>query len=155
MRRPTGVTILAVLSFLVALVLFGNALLLMGGGSFLKQLMSWIAVASNLLADWGSHAVLGSLILGLHITPHLFFWFYCMMAVLYVAIGLGFLRVQNWARLLVIILSIFGLATTALAYATPRLIIFRQSPIDLVIDIVVLIYLFWPKVKQVFGAGAV
>src|ERR1700739_3391845 len=135
MGRPTGVTILAVLSFVVALVLFGNALLLMGGGSFLKQLMSLIA--------------------GLHITPHLFFWFYCMMAVLYVAIGLGFLRVQNWARLVVVILSIFGLATTALGYAAPRLIIFRQSPIDLAIDIVVLIYLFWPKVKQVFGTGTI
>jgi hypothetical protein len=155
MRRPTGAIVLAVLSFAVALILFGNALLLIGEGSFLKQLMSWISVPSNLLADWGSHAVLGALILGLHITPHIFFWFYCMMAVLYVAIGMGFLRVQNWARLLVIIFSIFGLATTALGYATPRFIIFRQSPIDVAIDIVVLIYLFQPKVKQAFGAGAI
>jgi len=91
------------------------------------------------------------------IPPPLFIFvaIYILMALLYAAIGMGFLRMRNWSRLLMIALAILDLATTALGYASPRFLIFRQTPIAIAIHVAVLVYLFRPKVKETFGASTI
>src|SRR6266851_3034058 len=106
MQRPPGVTILAVLSFVFALAILLSILgsgLPLGGGSFLPRLSFWVANLLSQVADWGSHAVGGLAMVALdRVIPPLLFIFvaiYILMALLYAAIGMGFLRMRNWARL--------------------------------------------------------
>jgi len=162
MQRPTGVTVLAVLSFVFALAILLSILgsgLPLGGGSFLPRLSFWVANLLSQVADWGSHAVGGLAMVALDrvIPPPLFIFvaIYILMALLYAAIGMGFLRMRNWARLLMIALAILDLATTALGYASPRFLIFRQTTIAIAIHVAVLVYLFRPKVKETFGASTI
>jgi hypothetical protein len=152
MRRPTGVTILAVLSFAVAVALLGRAGI-DAGVSFLSRPGLWIIIIMTQIADWGSHALW---VLAFVLTQNLniLVGVYFLMALLHAAIGVGFLRMQNWARLLMIVLAILQLATTPPGYASPRFLLFRQGPLTIAIHIAVLIYLFRPKVKQVFAPSA-
>jgi hypothetical protein len=39
-----------------------------------------------------------------------------------------------------------------LGYAGPRMLLFRQPIISMIIEVAVLIYLFRPEVKEAFGA---
>jgi len=157
MQRPTGVTVLAVLSFVFALAILLSILgsgLPLGGGSFLPRLSFWVANLLSQVADWGSHAVV-ALALALPVPPNLIFGIYILMALLCAAIGMGFLRMRNWARLLMMALASFELATAVVGYASPRFLIFRQTPIAIAIHVAVLVYLFRPKINQVFAASAI
>jgi hypothetical protein len=154
MQRPTGVTILAVLTFVIALDILVSGLLLLGRGSFLPQFSVWVLALFTMIASCGSHA-LGALALVLQVAPNLLPGIFFMMALLYAIIGVGLLKIQNWARWLVIVLAIFELATTAIGYAIPRFLLFRQNLIGVAIDVAFLIFLFQPKTKETFGAGAV
>jgi hypothetical protein len=159
MQRPTGATILAVLSFLAALrVLFGGLLLIgalsfLGKISFLPPIATLVFALFGMITACGSHA-LGVLALILQIPPNLMFVAYFPIAVLYAAIGLGLLKVQNWARWLVIGLCTLELIMAAVGYTVPRFLLFRLGVVGMAIDVAALIFLFQPKVKEVFEAGA-
>jgi hypothetical protein len=140
MERPTGVTILAVLYFLGAAFLGICGLLFIVGGSMLSGLAQSGGPGSALFAAGG--AVLGG--------------FFLVLALLEVALGIGFIKLQNWARVVAIVLTgiavlfgalgMFSMLTHVMVFAlTTRLI-------TLAIQIWILVYLFKPHVKDAFGA---
>jgi hypothetical protein len=140
MQRPTGVTILAVLYFIGAAFLGLCGILFIVGGSMLSGLAQSGGPGSALFAMGG--AVVGGIFL--------------VLAVLDLAIGIGFIKLQNWARILAIILIaigvLFGLLGLAsmLAHLVVGVLVFRL--VFLAIEIWILVYLFKPHVKQAFGA---
>jgi hypothetical protein len=152
MQRPTGVTILAVLSFVIALYMVVGGLILLGEGSFLPLPLSWIMALLSMISSCGSQA-LGAIMLVL-VVPRLYFGIEFTMALLYVAIGVGIFGMRNWARWLVIVLAIFELAAAVAGYAIQPFALFRVDVIGMAIDVAVLTFLFQPKVKETFGAGA-
>jgi hypothetical protein len=142
MQRPTGVTILAILCFIGAAFLTMGALVFMAGGALLSHVMATGPGASFFVGLGG--AVIGGTLL--------------LIGVLDLVVGIGFLKLQNWARILMIIfvgLSLLGSGGGFLfmfGHFLP-LLMFRHV-VSLVIDIWILIYLFQPHVKQAFGAGS-
>ncbi|MFI5095064.1 MAG: hypothetical protein WCE50_00140 [Candidatus Acidiferrum sp.] len=140
MERPTGVTILAVLYFLGAAFLALCGVLIIVGGSMLSGLANTGGPASALFAMGG--AVVGAILLAI--------------AVLDLAIGIGFLKLQNWARVVAIIFlgigvlfGLLGLVTVLLHF---MIVVLMFRLIVLAIEIWILVYLFKPHVKQAFGA---
>jgi len=75
---------------------------------------------------------------------------------LLIAIGIGFLKLQNWARVLLIILIGLGFLGGIRGLVTSGANGILQSPgpafILAAISIGILMYLFSPRVKQAFGA---
>ena len=140
MERPTGVTILAALYFIVAAFLALCGILFIVGGSMLSGLVHGGGPGSALFAMGG--AVVGGIFL--------------VLAVLDLAIGIGFIKLQNWARVVAIILIgigvLFGLLNMATMLAHFVMFVLVVRLIFLAIEIWILVYLFKPHVKQAFGA---
>ena len=140
MERPTGVTILAVLYFIGTAILGLCGILFIVGGSMLSGLGQSGGPGSAILGAGG--AVVGAIFL--------------VLALLELAIGIGFIKLQNWARIVAIvftgigvlfgILGIFSLLVHMILFA----LVFRI--IVLALQIWILVYLFKPHVKQAFGA---
>ena len=144
MERPVGVTILAVLYFIgAAFAAMGGILFILGGSmlsGILGQSSSPAAAGTSLLALGG--AVVGAICL--------------VVAVLDFALGFGFIKLQNWARILAIVFTgisvVFGLLgmVTILAHLAVFQLVFQG--VVLAIEIWILVYLFKAHVKQAFGA---
>lgn len=151
MQRPAGVTILAVLSFLAALemLLAGLALL----GTPLPQITTLVFAVLSMIAGCGSHA-LGVLALILPVPLNLIFVTDFLGTTLFAAVGFGLLKLQNWARWLVIAFCTVELIMAAVGYTVPRFLLLRMGILNMAIDAGALIFLFQPKVKGVFGSGA-
>jgi hypothetical protein len=141
MERPTGVTIIAVLYFLGTAFLGLCGLLFILGGSMLSTLAKSGGPGSALLAAGG--AVVGAIFL--------------VFALIDLAIGIGFIKLQNWARVVAIILTgiavLFGVIGmfSMLVHLMVFALVFRVA--ILVLEIWILVYLFKPDVKQAFGAA--
>lgn len=142
MERPTGVTILAVLSFIGAALWGLCGLLFIVAGSMVSALARSGGPGSAIFAAGG--AVAGAVFL--------------LFAILYIALGIGFIKLQNWARVLAIVLiaigalfGVVGLFGMMMHFAIFALF-FRA--LVLAIQIWILVYLFKPHVKQAFGATA-
>ena len=138
MERPTGVTILAVLSFLGGGLLLIIAFGALAGGAVLASVLSLPA------------SIVG---LGAVIVAIVFFAF----AGLYAANGVGLLKLQNWARVLTMVLIVLGLLSAVLgvfgALAHFRMFLLVRQLIVAAIDLWILLYLNKPHVKQAFGAA--
>lgn len=140
MERPTGVTILAVLYFIGTALLGLCGLLFIVGGSMLSSLAQSGGPGSAIFAMGG--AVVGAIFL--------------VLALVDLALGIGFLKLQNWARVVAIVLIgigvLFGLLgmVSLLLHLVLFTLVFRM--IVLAIQIWILVYLFKPHVKQAFGA---
>jgi hypothetical protein len=139
MERPTGVTILAVLAFVATglLVLAGLGVLV--GGAMIGSM----AARPGMGAMAGAlGAVFGVVFLGL--------------AILYAVVGVGFLKLQNWSRILTIVLCGLGILfnglgiLTALFHFHPLVVVGRA--ISLGINLWIVLYLLKPHVKLAFGA---
>ncbi|HXQ98726.1 MAG TPA: hypothetical protein VN774_09815 [Candidatus Limnocylindrales bacterium] len=142
MQRPTGVTILAVLEFLGAACLLMLGLLAFASGAFIAQLLAK-APGMGALAG-GAVAVVGVVCL--------------LFAALYGVTGYGLLALQNWGRIITMILvalgAIFGLlgllgAVSHMTTTSVGLIIWQL--IWLAIYVWILMYLNRPDVKQAFN----
>jgi hypothetical protein len=139
MERPTGVTIFAVLAFIGAGLLVLAALGVLLGG----------AMVANMAArpGMGMMAGIGGAVLG---------GFFVVIAAVYAVVGAGFLKLQNWARVLTIVLCGLGVLfyalgiLTALVHFHPLLVVWRA--VLLAVDLWIVLYLLKPHVKQAFGA---
>jgi hypothetical protein len=152
-QRPTGVTILAVALFLGIPYLLALALVLFGGGAFLGGIPIFLMSFFSMFVNWPAHALLIFFMqFRFAINPAVLAGFYCILMLMHLVAGAGLLRMQNWARLVVVVLAIVNLLTGMVGYASPRLLLFRQSIFAIVIEVFVLIYLFRPEVKKAFGA---
>ena len=140
MERPTGVTILAVLYFIGAAILAICGLLFIVGGSMLSGLAQSGGPGSALFAAGG--AVVGA--------------FFLVLALLELAIGIGFIKLQNWARVVAIVFTgiavLFGALGMFSMLAHVMVFALTIRLITLAIQIWILVYLFKPHVKQAFGA---
>ena len=141
MARPTGVTILAVLSFLGA-----GLYLLTAAGMFLVGSSAGIAAMAGRggnmggpLAAMGAFAGIACLIL----------------AVLCLVNGIGLLKLLGWARLLTIVLTAIGIVFEVLgivrALSGMHVGFIVWDLILIAIDAWILMYLFKPHVKAAFG----
>ncbi|HLW81850.1 MAG TPA: hypothetical protein VKS20_07405 [Candidatus Acidoferrales bacterium] len=142
MERPTGVTILAVLSFLGAgLLLLGACVMFLMGAAGLAGMAGGHGIGGP-LAALGAFAGVACLIL----------------AVLYVVNGVGLLKLRGWGRLLTIILVglgvIFGVLGLFRQLVGMHIVLLVWQLIILAIDVWILVYMFKPHVKAAFGQSA-
>jgi hypothetical protein len=140
MERPTGVTILAVLYFIGTAFLGLCGILFIVGGSMLSGLAQSGGPGSAILAAGG--AVVGAIFL--------------VLALLELAIGIGFIKLQNWARVVAIVFTgiavLFGVLGMFSLLAHVMVFALMIRFIVLALQIWILVYLFKPHVKQAFGA---
>jgi hypothetical protein len=140
MERPTGVTILAVLYFIGTAFLGLCGILFIVGGSMLSGLAQSGGPGSAILAAGG--AVVGAIFL--------------VLALLELAIGIGFIKLQNWARVVAIVFTgiavLFGVLGMFSLLAHVMVFALMIRFIVLALQIWILAYLFKPHVKQAFGA---
>lgn len=154
MQRPIGVTILAIAMFLAIPYLLVAAIALTGGGAFLSGTPILLLSYFNMFVDWPSHVVFLFFLqfpFAFHAVAAAAF--YCCVMLMYLIIGAGLLRLQNWSRLLVAGLAILNLITAIIGFAGGHFLLFRQSILSIAIEVAVLVYLFRPEVKEVFGAS--
>lgn len=143
MARPTGVTILAVLGFVLAAF------------SLLAACVMFAVGAAGIAGMAGGHAMGG----GMLATLGAFAGVFCLIfAILYIVSGVGLLKLRGWGRVLTIILvalsilfSVRGLIVGLTHVSTPAIAI---QIITIVIDVWILAYLFKPHVKQAFTQSA-
>ena len=142
MARPTGVTILAVLGFLC-----GAVTLLAALGMFVMGTVGMAAMSRGAGSMAGFLGALGAFA-GVALL---------VFAGLYVACGVGLLKLANWARLLTIVLVAIGLVFAVIG-ALHAMMGFHIGAliwqlIVIAIDAWILMYLFKPHVKQAFGTA--
>jgi hypothetical protein len=139
MERPTGVTILAVLGFIATGLLVLAALGVLLGGAMVANMAA--RPGMGMIAGIGG-AIIGVALLG--------------FAVLYAVVGFAFLKLQNWARLLVIVLCGLGALFNGLGVLTAlfhfHVVVVTVRAIIVAVDLWVALYLLKPHVKQAFGA---
>lgn len=144
MARPTGVTILAVLSFLAAglYLLAAAGMFLMGSSAGIAAMAGRGGNMGGPLAAMGAFAGIACLIL----------------AALCLVNGIGLLKLRAWARLLTIVLTLLGIVFEVMgivrAMAPMMMALIVWDLILIAIDAWILMYLFKPHVKAAFGAPA-
>jgi hypothetical protein len=110
------------------------------GGSMLSGLAQSGGPGSAILAAGG--AVVGAIFL--------------VLALLELAIGIGFIKLQNWARVVAIVFTgiavLFGVLGMFSLLAHVMVFALMIRFIVLALQIWILVYLFKPHVKQAFGA---
>lgn len=139
-RRPTGVTVLAVLEILGGIAgLAAGALILVaaaviGSSTFQSQYPGLASYATGTLTTL--FYAIGGLVV--------------ILSILALAVGAGFLGGKGWAWTLAIIAGVINIVTTIAQIA----IGFGYSGIlGLIIPIIVIYYLTRPHVKAFFGKG--
>jgi hypothetical protein len=139
MERPTGVTILAVLGFIGAGMLVVAALVVLLGGAVVANLAT--APQFGMLAGIGGAIFAVAFFIG---------------AAFYIVGGIGLWKLQNWARILVIVLCGLGVLINGLGVLTAlvhlHVLNVLVRAIVAAIDGWIAIYLLKPHVKQAFGA---
>lgn len=142
MQRPTGVTILAVLYFLGATCMGLAGLLFIVGGSAIAAAAKSGGPGAALFAFGG--AIVGG--------------FFLVMALVELALGIGFIKLQNWARIISIVLTGIGVLFGILSVMSVamHMMVFQMGfqVVLLALQIWIVVYLFKPHVKQAFGATA-
>jgi hypothetical protein len=137
MVRPAGVTILAVLGFLGAAFSLMAGMMIFAGGAMVSRMSG---------TPLGMMAGVGGVIIA---TACVIF------AVFYIIMSIGLLKLQNWARMILIVLLFLGLLSSAfgllLALAHFHMFFFFWRAIIAAVQVWILLYLFQPNVKQAFG----
>jgi hypothetical protein len=143
MQRPTGITILAVLAFIGAGLLALAGLALFAGGAMMSHMAAYPQLA--IVAGIG-----GALVAVICLA----------FAALELVIGIGLWKLQNWARVLTIILTCLAVLSSCftLLFALTHMYgifffgLFFRRLILAAIQVWIVIYLLKPHVKQAFGA---
>jgi uncharacterized membrane protein (DUF2068 family) len=139
MQRPTGVTIIAILSFLGA-----AACIMLGLFSFVGG-----AVIAKMLANMpGMSALGGGIVAALGVV-------FLLIGALYAITGYGLWALKNWGRVIMIVLMalglVFGLLGLVAVFSNFTAGAIVMQVIRLAICAWILWYLFQPNVKQAFG----
>jgi len=147
-KRPTGVTILAVLAILGAIGLLFSGTALIGLGILLGTLAASVDITNAINnAGYPGLSSLGvgtitALIIALGAV-------FLILGILYLAVGIGFFGGKRWAWTLGIIVSVIGivLAIVQLVFGN------YGSILSLIISLLIVYYLMRPHVKAFFGKG--
>ncbi len=153
MKRPGGVTVLALLHFLEAILFLLVGLMLflvvqllaqVGTGAVQQAPDEMTRRVMTLLLEWiqgGQMQVVYAVIV--------------VLALVFIVVGVGLWRLRPWARLLTLALMVLRLL-----FLLPGLIfsLVRFEPLSLVVQLVFVLlyawiiwYLFQPEVKRAFG----
>ena len=140
MERPTGITVLSVLSFIGAgLSALGACAMFFLGAAGMAAAAGGRSMGGGMFAALGAFAGVALLI----------------AAVIYVVNGIGLWKLLGWGRLLTIVLLalgiIFGILTLFRNLAPLHIGLIIWQLIWLAIYVWVLTYMFKPHVKQAFG----
>jgi hypothetical protein len=147
MARPTGVTVLAILHYLSAV------LLVLGGIGLIFGMSAVGAMIANANGGDNRAGVIGFMA-GFGIVMGIFLF---LGAAITGILGWGLWKLKNWARIVVMIFAVLGAA----AQLFPMLIsLIKFNPLGIVvamfwmgIDLLIAWYLFQPHVKQAFSAA--
>lgn len=139
MERPAGVTFLAILALIgaVILALVGFAMCL--GGPIVSRMAMYPGM--------GMVAGVGSVIIGLIMLG---------AAAVYILLGVGLWKLQNWARILTIVLAcvgvlFYGVSVLGAVVHFHFFLVFWRL-IFLALNVWIIVYLLQPNVKRAFGA---
>ena len=142
MQRPTGVTIIAILSFLGAAACVMLGLFSFVGGAFVAQILANTP---------GMSALGGSLVAAIGVV-------FLLIGALYAITGYGLWALKNWGRVIMIVLMalglVFGLLGLVAVFSNFTAAMVVGQVIRLAICALILWYLFQPNVKQAFGQTA-
>ena len=139
--RPTGVTVLAVLQIIGAIIFLGGGAVFLAAGAIIGS----ASFASQYPGLSGfSTATLSAILYG-------FGAFFLIIGILDLVIGVGFLSGKGWSWTLAIVVGIISIVSTiaeiiiGLAGAT--------SAGGIIVVIIIIYYLTRPHVKAYFGKG--
>lgn len=135
MRRPTGVTIIAVLMAIAGIVMIIAGISAVAVAPFLPA-----AFPSQNLPTGFSTAMLGGLAVGSGA-------FMLVLGVAGLVISYGLFKGRAWAWTAAVVLSIIGVVMSVVAIVTGNF----GSIVSLIINGVILYYLYRPHVKAYFG----
>jgi hypothetical protein len=135
MKRPSGVTILAVLGIVYGIFSLLLALLGLLGSALLASGVGHVKYDAGTLA----YATISDAVLG----------------ILYLAFGIGAFSLQRWAWTTGVVALVLDVVRTIVGgviqgFSTGRII---SASITIVIALVVIWYLFRPNVRAAFGFG--
>ena len=144
MERPAGVTFLSILAFIGALILALGGLVMVLGGAMMTR-MSGLNLYHSRMAMF---AGMGGAVLGLTMMG---------VAAVYVVMGIGLWKLENWARILTIVFAglgvvFFGLHMLAALIHFHILLVFWRA-IFTALNVWIIVYLRQPNVKQAFGGA--
>ena len=149
-RRPTGVTILGVLSILAGIggLIVGGLLI---GVSFIIGTLVTSADINSQLAASGYPGLAGVVTAAQLGTFLLVFGIVILvLGILYLLTGVGFFGGKGWAWTLGLVVSVIGLIFGIIQIAFGS----YGSLFSVVIDVLLLYYLTRPHVKSFFGKGS-
>ena len=121
-ERPTGVTILAVLAFIVGIFGALGGLLVVAAGT--------AAAAYGFGIEGGLAVVIGALVL--------------IVGLLWLAVGWGLWNINKWGYQLAMILAIIGIILALPGIAGAGIV-------TIIINGIIIYYLIQPEIKDVFG----
>jgi|HubBroStandDraft_4_1064222.scaffolds.fasta_scaffold174715_1 hypothetical protein len=147
MQRPTGVTIIAVLDFIGAAGLLILGLLAFAGGSLLAGFFNAAATANGATGA----APASGLAAGIGIFIGAIF---LVLAIFAIFVGIGLLKLQNWARVTTIVFSVLGLLGNLNGLRGGMAGGIVGTIIGLAINILIIWYMLQPGVKAAFGQTA-
>jgi len=125
-ERPFGVTILAILAIIEALMAFGAA-------AIVGTMFAWLET----IVPGGFFAGMGLIVAAVA----------AIFGIIYLLIGWGLWTGQGWAWIVMLIFAILGLIGGIIA------LIAVVGIVPLIINILILYYLTRPHVKAFFGKG--
>ncbi len=145
MQRPTGVTILAVLNFIAAAFC---ALFALGAGAIGAIVGASAAAGAQSRSPLAMIAGLGGAMAAV---------VFLLCAALSIVVGIGLLKLLNWARILTIVLAAIGLVFGLLGIVSGLAHLIIPALITQLIAVAIcawiVLYLLKPHVKQAFAGG--
>jgi hypothetical protein len=154
-NRPLGVTIIAILSIISGILLLFGGLGLVVAGALFNAASSDVTTNSNSLQSIGPTFGIALLIIGSILL---------LIGIGYLAMSYGLLKGKGWARSITIVLTIISIVIQVISGITNSILAasitnnnnyavygFSGQIIGIIINIVILFYLYRPNVKEFFG----
>ncbi len=146
MGRPGGVTVIAVLYFIGAVLCVLGGIGMLVGGGFMATLINQSG-AQGAGAGAGIFAALGAAV-GV---------VFLVIAAIAILVGWGLLKLKNWARILAIVFAVLGVLGALFglvgAFSHFGTMILVWTVIRLAINGWIIWYLLQPNVSAAFGGG--
>lgn len=149
--RPSGITVLAVLHFIIAAMVVPSGALWLLTVDLLAD--PEVAAQATLPGSMNAQVVALALRLGKPLG-----WILIVFGVLKLVSGVGLWKLRNWGRLLTL-----GLAALAVALSLPGMVsaVLARDPVSVFLQLlfavgygVIVWYLFRPDVKRAFGVDS-
>ena len=136
MRRPTGVTIIAILNIIGGIIMLFGGIALVAAGSILPsfQMTDELSGVPSWLIGTGAIAM-GIIVI--------------ILGIISFVVAYGLLKGAGWAWSLTVVLSIVSIVLNAISIASGNF----GGIISIIISAIILYYLYRPHVKSFFGKG--